>query len=335
MGSKKGPQTHHLPIQLQLMSGYNEAPLLLLFHPEAVHEGATSAGKLPLTIYETQWESSSSGKDAAAMDVDGHTNQGKSLKYRELSYTVETTEVEMISVDFVARGGGNATAVDGTKAQSASSATTAQDASSSATVGGGAKGKGIASDKQDEQGSDALVLTAEDEELLSSITAKTNAIRMLHARIQLLHTYLASLPPSYLSDPSIPPSQTTAPLVDQGQLPVDQTILRNLLALLSRLPILAPPSAVSFIAEAEEARSDTALIELLSSITGSVSHAKELGRKFAVVENARHLQQMRHRGLTSFGDAEGMGMGGKSGSDGFLQSVLGETRGSGGRKNWA
>ena len=37
------------------------------------------------------------------------------LRFRELPYSIETGEAEMISVDFVARGGGNATAVEGTE----------------------------------------------------------------------------------------------------------------------------------------------------------------------------------------------------------------------------
>jgi COP9 signalosome complex subunit 6 len=46
------------------------------------------------------------------MDIDG-AEQAKSIKFKELVYSIETGEAEMISVDFVARGGGNATAVGG------------------------------------------------------------------------------------------------------------------------------------------------------------------------------------------------------------------------------
>jgi len=331
------------------MSAYNEAALLLLFHPDNVYDRATSAGKLPLAIYETQLESASAlGKDAGtAMEVDGQA-QGKTLKFRELEYTVETGEAEMISVDFVARGGGNATAVDGSKKQP----TQAESEASSTSSKG--KGKVAESKERDTSASDTLVLSAEDEErknhlyplqhcfqslntshaVLSSITAKTNAIRMLHTRIELLNTYLSSLQPSYLSDPTIPPSQQSPP-ADSTHLPIDHTILRHLLSLLARLPILAPPSTAQFLAEAEEARSDTALIHLLSSITGSVSEAKEMGRKVAVVDNAKHLAQMRLRGSTSFGDAEAVTGGKAGGAEGFLQSMLGGGDGRGTRKNWA
>jgi COP9 signalosome complex subunit 6 len=107
LGSISGPEPRHLPIQMQLQTKYNlESAILLLFHPDMVAESSGAAGKLPLTLYETTWTS-----DSSLMDVDsGERNQ--SLKFRELHYSVETGEAEMISVDFVARGGGNATAVE-------------------------------------------------------------------------------------------------------------------------------------------------------------------------------------------------------------------------------
>jgi COP9 signalosome complex subunit 6 len=161
LGPKSGPQPHVIPLQQQLMSAYNEAAILLLFHPDNVYDPATSAGKLPLSIYETVWESS---KDAAAMEVDDQTNQnqGKSLKFRELGYTVETGEAEMISVDFVARGGGNATAIDTSKAQALSKPESQAPAEP-------AKGKGKAKlvekeEEEEEPKSEALVLTPEEEE---------------------------------------------------------------------------------------------------------------------------------------------------------------------------
>lgn len=45
------------------------------------------------------------------MQIDGE-EQFSNIRFRELPYSVETGEAEMISVDYVARGGGNATAVE-------------------------------------------------------------------------------------------------------------------------------------------------------------------------------------------------------------------------------
>lgn len=107
LGSASGPEEHLVPLQLQLQTEYNlESAILLLFHPELASSGGN--GKLPLTLYETVWTSDN------AMEVDG-ADRNTAIKFRELRYSVETGEAEMIAVDSVARGGGNATAVEAPK----------------------------------------------------------------------------------------------------------------------------------------------------------------------------------------------------------------------------
>ena len=110
-----GPQTEHVPIHRQIMHTYNESAILLAFHPTSVLDGATVGGKLPLTIYESVYESvePSVEETGMVMQSDGR-EMPLDFKFKELPYSVETGEAEMISVDFVAKGGRNATAVDGT-----------------------------------------------------------------------------------------------------------------------------------------------------------------------------------------------------------------------------
>lgn len=115
-----GPESQHLVIHEQILQGYNETALLLAFHPSTVLEGTSVGGKLPLTIYESVYESTSENARAAAQaDADGDSKmQGDGqeghleLKFREVPYSVETGEAEMIGVDYVAKGAGNAAAVD-------------------------------------------------------------------------------------------------------------------------------------------------------------------------------------------------------------------------------
>ena len=114
-----GPEAQHLPIHEQILHEHNETALLLTFHPSLVLEGASVRGKLPITIYESVYESTSENARAAAQadedgdsKMDGEVQEGQlELKFRELPYTVETGEAEMIGVDYVAKGTGNATAV--------------------------------------------------------------------------------------------------------------------------------------------------------------------------------------------------------------------------------
>ena len=115
-----GPEAQHLPMHKQILKMYNETAILLAFHPSGVLQGAAVAGKLPLTIYESVHESiKSDGQtvgDDGEMEIEGQEVSQDSqldLRFRELPYSVETGEAEMISVDFVARGSGNAIALDG------------------------------------------------------------------------------------------------------------------------------------------------------------------------------------------------------------------------------
>ncbi|KAH6625738.1 hypothetical protein C7974DRAFT_313963 [Boeremia exigua] len=287
LGAASGPGPHVLPIHTRIVELYNDSPILLLFHPESTYTEATAAGKLPLTLYESLSENAPSDPNDKAMDIDGAI-QAKAIKFRELVYSVETGEAEMISVDFVARGGGNATAVEGSVDASTHAAET-----SKANESAGRKGKGKQKEKDSEKDApidEATVLDADDEEILSSLTAKMNAVRMLSRRVALLRAYLNALPPSYLSDPSLAPS--AAPDANQS-LPLDHTILRSISATLARLNILAPPDSDAFTLESQQEASDVQLVNLLASITNSVSSAKELGRKSHIVENAKSQGKSR------------------------------------------
>jgi COP9 signalosome complex subunit 6 len=315
-----GPEPRHLPIHVQIQNEYNlENAILLLFHPELVPESSKMGGKLPLTLYEGVW----SADNANAMDVDG-SDRSPALKFRELPYSVETGEAEMISLDFVARGGGNATAVAGSAAQSpAAKDKTPEDK----------KGKGKAGESEAQtNGVEKNYLTPEDDErtfsrlvnssnkaltflVITSLTARMNAIKMLQSRLDLLQSYLKSLPPSYLTDASLP--------LDPANSSINHPILRSISALLGRLPLLTPSDVAAYSRESQQSKSDVELISLLSSLTQAAKHAKELGRKWNVVENAK-LQGRRggfdpevfRRGASDFGHggemewADGAGRGG-------------------------
>jgi COP9 signalosome complex subunit 6 len=283
-----GPQPIHLPIHRQILDSYNESAILLGFHPTAVLEGS-AGGKLPLTIYESNYEPeespTESGEDKEMQD--GESQLG--LKFKELPYSVETGEAEMISVDFVARGGGNATAV--------AARTTNLNVDE-----GTDKGKARASKKEDEKETEPItideqhILSREDEELIASLTAKANAIKMLHARISLIATYLQNLPPSYISD-SIPESVEFS---TTEQTPVNHTVLRSIQALLNRLSLLIPADAVGFEQELRSEKNDVNLVSLLSMITKSIKDVRETGRKFSVVEAGKHMKGKADGGRASW-----------------------------------
>lgn len=268
-----GPQPFHLPIHRQILHTYNESAILLGFHPAEVLEGK-GGGKLPLTIYESNYEADdhtaapAGGEDKEMKDGDATL----SIKFKELPYSVETGEAEMISVDFVARGGGNATAVDSASKKKPAEKSTTKD-----------KGKMKAIAEDESKSDENTMLSREDEELIASLTAKANAIKMLHARINLIATYLQNLPPSYVSNSVVGGAETD----EKKHTPVNHSILRSIQALLGRLSLLIPADSASFEQELMSEKNDVNLVSLLSNITESIKDVREIGRKFAVVDAAR------------------------------------------------
>jgi COP9 signalosome complex subunit 6 len=216
------------------------------------------------------------------------------LKFSEVPYTIETGEAEFIGVDFVARGGGNATAVD--SAVKTKSGTTTE---TSKAEGGGEKsekGKGKGKAKKEEVlVEEHQTLSREDEEAIASLTAKANAIKMLHARINLISTYLLNLS-SQDSSNSAPPNHE---------------ILRSIQALLSRLTLLIPANSTGFSQELISEQNDVNLVRLLNSITQSVKDARELGKKFSIIDSQKNMKNKNGGGGGGWdinsGDSRGFG----------------------------
>ncbi|RDW77239.1 hypothetical protein BP6252_05292 [Coleophoma cylindrospora] len=288
-----GPQAVHVSIHRQILHTYNESAILLGFHPTAVLEGSVG-GKLPLTIYESNYETDDSTADSGE---DKEMKDGETqlvLRFKELPYSVETGEAEMIGVDFVARGGGNATAID---------------SSASILPEGSGKGKKKTTEKEEtDKAGDRSYLSREDEELIASLTAKANAIKMLHARINLIAVYLQNLPSSFIDHSSTEGAEDDS----KKNTPINFSILRSIQALLSRLTLLIPADAAAFEHELMSEQNDVNLVSLLSSITESVKAVREAGRKFAVVENARSTKHGKSDGRLNWNDGSGssvMGVG--------------------------
>ena len=107
---------------------------------------------------------------------------------------------------------------------------------------------------------------------------------MLHARIQLLRTYLQNLPPSYLTTS---PSSSSPATSDIRHTEINHPLLRSIQALLNRLPLLTPASAEAFEEQNLAQKSDVSLVSLLGSLSSNIKDTRELGRKFGIVEQAK------------------------------------------------
>ena len=294
LGPVEGPAREHAEVVRQAQKLTNtDSLMLLLFHAELVDQ--LQGGKLPITLYESVEEQHEGGSDGE-------------IKFRELAFEVETGEAEMIGVDFIATGGGTATAVP--KAETTAAGAPPADASSSKDAKEKekekkTKGKGKAKDSDEAEPESATsVLSPEDEELIASLTAKANAIKMLNTRLNLIKSYLHTLPSSYLTDAT----SNAAPTED-----TNYTLLRSINAMLSRLPLLAPPPTASDtssqpdVSAAEKEKQDVHLSTLLATLTRSVAEAQTMGAKFSVIARDKAAKERnpfggRGRGGMGFGD---------------------------------
>lgn len=90
--------------------------MFLTFHPSQIQIGASNGSKLPLTVYESVYEGDNAAGGDKAMQVDNE-EQSLSIRFRELPYSIETGEAEMIGVDTVARSARNAASDTGAASQ--------------------------------------------------------------------------------------------------------------------------------------------------------------------------------------------------------------------------
>ncbi|KAI1815502.1 COP9 signalosome-like protein subunit 6 [Poronia punctata] len=278
---KSGPIPSILPIHNWILSEHNESSLLLGFHPEeSLKHDAGS--RLPLTIYESNYEAEESrgekGEDEEMRDGDPPLK----LRFRELPYSIETGEAEMISMDFVAKGAGNATAVKTTEQNPTTTAKVAEDIKGKRKME--TLGAAVAAIHEAKRKEQQHVLSREDEEMIAAITAKANSVKMLQARIDLLATYLERLPASYLTD------DNTAMITGEGSTTPSHTILRSIQALVNRLSLVVPSATEAYNLEMLREVNDVRAMTLLDTLLESVSEARSVGKKFSIVENSQEMK---------------------------------------------
>lgn len=147
-----GPDASHLPVHRQILQNYNESAVFLAFHPSHIQE--RHGAKLPLTVYESVLEGENTADAGKDMQIDGE-EPALNIRFRELPYSVETGEAEMIGVDTIAKGSGAATRTE----------TTAQVSAAGSSRSAGDK-------KQTEGGlSSQAELSQEEEERMQSWTS--------------------------------------------------------------------------------------------------------------------------------------------------------------------
>lgn len=259
-----GPDASHLPVHRQLLQDYNESAVFLAFHPSQLQ--TRQGAKLPLTIFESVLEGENTADAGKDMQIDGEEHT-MNIRFRELPYSVETGEAEMIGVDTIAKGSGTATR------------------SETAIQGSTASGSKKSSDKETEDGeqSSQAALSQEEEELIANLNTRLNAIRTLESRISLIKSYVSSISATELSNAQDDPSSPV----------LSHTILRNINSLISHLSILSPHEQSAFTSEVLSQSNDVLLVSLLGQVGENVKSMRELGRKSAVIQSTRQANSAR------------------------------------------
>lgn len=288
---RSGPGDNVLPIHNQILER-NESAILLGLHADEVGDDSVG-GKLPVTLYESNYEVEGTTKDTQDEGEDKEMKDGDpqlKLKFRELPFVVETGEAEMISMSSVAGGAANAASAQVREKQQESDA----------------KGKRKADDKTtDKLDPKNVALSKEDEEVIAALTSKANAIKMLKSRIDLIIKYLQKLPAPYQAEVEAQANST-----GEGSTDPSQTLLRLIQALVHRLHLVEPANAEEFKEELLREENDVETINLLNELLSRVMDTREVGKKFSVIEmgktaqkqNLAALNQQQYGTLSSAGD---------------------------------
>ena len=309
---KSGPTDAHLPIHNYFYQ-QNESAVLLGFHIDEILN-PVAGDPLPLTIYESNLEladgTEPGGEDEVMKDVTAEPS--RSIKFRELPYTTETGEAEMIALEFVREGGsanvtstGNNTAapedessdkplmkkvidtVKGSKRRAVSSDDKAEASTSSSAQ------KGATTNNRDAN------LTKPELDYMSALQAKYNAVQMMKKRLDTVISYLQRLPPDYLSNGEVSQQQMES---GQSQHTVPSNkILRQIQALVTNVQLAMSNSTTAgqgqdlgaLEKELLKETNDVKLVGLIADLMSSVKEMKEAGKRFHVVEAAKNNKRAR------------------------------------------
>lgn len=249
------------------------------------------------------------------------------FKFRPVPYSIETDETEMIGINYVAKGGGNAT-IAGSGANTSKQAQTLpsqkpetraslrastkeSNGDAGSSEGPPQKSTNVASMKADE-----TILSALESDQVASLGTRLNSVKMLQSRLQLLQNFLSSLPESYISN-----GELSNKFLSENE----TSQVRSIAALLKQLSLLTPkvasPSLTVSTTTASSPRTpdstlhssslaqrnDSALLDVLSTLTNTIQSASEVGRKHSAIESARQQAKSKKQsgGLGSMGHTLG------------------------------
>ncbi|KAI5291744.1 hypothetical protein KEM54_000804 [Ascosphaera aggregata] len=250
-----GPTQDVLRIHQQVLQKYNQNAVLLTFHPsKVVDKERQTAGKLPLTIFESVWEDERTSVTSIAAPATSQAAHVK-LRFRALRYSIKSDDAEMIAIRTLAKGGNHASLN-----QSLNEVELPHNTDTLLGV--------------------RPVLCPEEEDMISALKARLNAIHMLESRIGLIGTYIRSIS-GQVHDASGGPHQKPVP---------SRPLLRQTFSLLSHLSLVSPEGNADTVkAKSLLQTYDTEVIELLGQLCEHVSGLRDIGKRYSLYGKERKV----------------------------------------------
>ncbi|KAJ5146255.1 JAB1/Mov34/MPN/PAD-1 [Penicillium bovifimosum] len=272
-----GPTEDQLPFHRQILQHYNESAVYLAFHTSQLENPNPQGGKLPLTIYESVHEGETASDASKDMQVDSEEPL-PNIRFRELAYSMETGESEMIGINTIVQASGTAS-LNATQEPTKRAQQTKQTKQTKANK-----------NKQSAE----VELSQEEEELIASLHTRLNAVRILESRLSIIKSYLLSLTEA--------DSSSDSPKDETSLTELSHPILRNINSLLSHLSILSPSEQSTFATEVISQHNDVQLISLLGQLGENVKAMREMGRRSEIVQGGRQAANVRKDPMGSFNE---------------------------------
>ncbi|KAJ5737496.1 COP9 signalosome complex subunit 6 [Penicillium malachiteum] len=284
-----GPDASHLPIHRQLLEDYNESAIFLAFHPSQLQASESHSAKLPLTVYESVLEGGNANDASKDMQIDGEES-GPGLRFRELRYSVETEESEMIGVNTIVQNSGTAaTETHLTSTYTATSSTSNNQQTTSEKKSAEKSTSGLTQEEEERTDPTFIYsllylnmhLTRLNYIVIGNLTTRCNAIRTLESRIGLMKSYVSSI----CSDPE---NASSSP---EWSYP----LLRDITSLISHLELLSPSEQSAFSTEVIAQKNDVLMASLLGRMGEGVKNLREVGYKNTIVRSQRQSNSIQKK----------------------------------------
>ncbi|KAJ6007680.1 hypothetical protein N7540_011656 [Penicillium herquei] len=285
-----GPDASHLPIHRQLLQDYNESAIFLAFHPSQLQASESHNAKLPLTIYESVLEGGNANDASKDMQIDGEES-APGLRFRELRYSVETEESEMIGVNTIVQNSGTgATETHLTSTNTATSSASNDQQTKGVKKSTERSSSGLTQEEEERTYPTFIYsllyinmhLTCLNYIVIGNLSTRLNAIRTLETRISLMKSYVSSV----CSDPEN--SSSTSPAWSHP-------LLRDINSLLSHLDLLSPSEQSSFATEVISQKNDVLMASLLGRMGEGIKNLREVGYKNTIVRSQRQSNLMQKK----------------------------------------